>query len=124
MITYLELRTEIQRILKTLHPRVFFNVAPDDAVFPYVVFDLPNSVDSGDLENYVMDIDVWDTNTDTTTLETLIGTIDNALHRKSIVLGGKMGFVIYRENRLTLTDDDKRIRRRKYIYQVRTYQEY
>ena len=96
MITFLELRTEMQRILKTLHPRVFFNVAPDNAVFPYVVFDLPNSVDSGDLENFVLDIDVWDTNTDTTTLETLIGTIDNALHRKSIVLDGKMGFVIYR----------------------------
>ena len=124
MITFLELRTELQRILKTLHTRVFFNVAPDDAVFPYVVFDFPNSVDSGDLENYVMDIDVWDTSTDTTALETLIGTIDNALHRKSVVLSGKMGFVIYRENRLVLTDDDKRIRRRKYIYQVRTYQQY
>ena len=124
MITFLELRREIQKILKTLHARVFFSVAPSDAVFPYVVFDLPNSVDSGDLENFVLDIDVWDVATNTTTLETLIGTIDNALHRKSVMLDGKMGFVIYRENRLVLTDDDKRIRRRKYIYQVRTYQEY
>lgn len=124
MIKFLELRTELQSILKTLHARVFFNVAPDDAVFPYVVFDFPNSVDSGTLENYVLDIDAWDDSTDTTALETLIGTIDNALHQKAIMLDGKMGFVIYRENRLTLRDDDPRIRRRKYVYQVRTYQKY
>lgn len=124
MIKFSELRTEMQRILKTLHSRVFFQVATDKAVKPYVVFDFPNSVDSGTLENFVLDIDVWDDNLDTTTLETLIDTIDDTLHKKSILLSDKMGIVIYRENRLTLTDDDPRIRRRKYTYQARTYQKY
>lgn len=124
MITFLELRTALQAILKTLHPRVFFHVAPDTAEFPYVVFDFPNSIDSGYLENYVLDIDVWDVATDTTALETLIGNIDNAIHQKSLMVDGKLGFVIYRQNRLTLTDDDPRIRRRKYTYEMRTYQKY
>lgn len=124
MIKFSELRTEMQRILKTLHPRVFFQVATDIAVKPYVVFDFPNSVESGSLENFVLDIDVWDDSPDTTALEALIDTIDDTLHKKSILLSDKMGIVIYRENRLTLTDDDPRIRRRKYTYQVRTYQKY
>lgn len=124
MIKFAELRTEMQRILKVLHNNVYFQVAPDTATMPYVVFDFPNSVDSGTLENFVLDIDVWDDSPDTTALETLIDTIDVALHKKSILLNDKMGIVIYRENRLTLTDDDPRIRRRKYIYQAKTYQKY
>ena len=124
MIKFLELRTAIQTLLKTLHARVFFQVASDKAEFPYVVFDLPNSVDSGALENFVLDIDVWDVNADTTALETLINTIDEALHKKTILIEDKMGITLYRENRLTLTDDDPNIRRRKYTYQARTYQKY
>jgi len=127
MIKFVELRTSIQTVLKAMHDRVFFQVAPvapDNVVFPYIVFDLPNSVDSGSLETFILDVDVWDVATDTTALETLIGTIDNALHQKSIMINDVMGFVIYRENRLTLVDDDPRIRRRKYIYQARTYQKY
>jgi len=91
---------------------------------PYVVFDFPNSVDSGTLENFVFEVDIWDDSLDTTALETLIDTIDVALHKKSILVTDKIGIVIYRENRLTLTDDDPRIRRRKYTYQARTYQKY
>jgi hypothetical protein len=124
MIKFIEIRTTINTLLKTLHPRVFFQIAPDTAVMPYIVFDLPNSVDLGTLENFVLDIDVWDDNDDTTTLETLINTIDIELHKKAILITDKVGIVIYRNNRLTLTDDDPRIRRRKYIYQARTYQKY
>jgi hypothetical protein len=124
MIKFLELRTALQTLLKTLHARVFFNVAPDNAAFPYVVFDLPNSIDSGTLENFVLDIDVWDNAADTTALETLIGTIDESLHKKSIIVTDKIGIILYRNNRLTLTDEDPHIRRRKYIYQARTYQKY
>ena len=124
MIKFLEIRIAIQTLLKTLHSRVFFHVAPDTAIMPYIVFDFPNSVDSGILENFVLEVDLWDDNTDTTTLETLIDTIDAALHKKSILVSDKIGIVIYRDNRLTLTDDDPRIQRRKYIYQSRTYQKY
>lgn len=122
MIKVLEMRIAINQLLKTLHPRVFFHTADKDADFPHVVFDLPNSNDIGTLENFVLDIDVWDTNEDTTELETLIDTIDINLHKKTIFIEGKMGIIFYRENRLTLSDDDPRIHRRKYIYQAKTYQ--
>ena len=68
MIKVVELRTAIQTLLKTLHARVFFHVAPDATTMPYVVFDFPNSVDAGTLENFVFEVDVWYDCPDTTAL--------------------------------------------------------
>ena len=124
MIKVLEIRTVLQELLETLHTRVSFNVSSDKKAFPYVVFDLSNSIDIGALETFVLDIDCWDIDEDTTALETLIGNIDNALHKNTILIDDKMSITIYRENRLIPHDDDPRIRRRKYVYQVRTYQKY
>ena len=122
MIKIIELRTAIQALLETLHARVYFHDVPDDATMPYLVFDLPNSIDSGALENFVLDVDGWDANSDTTALETMMGTVDDGLHKKTILVTDKIGIILYRENRLGGEDDDVRIKRRKYIYQARTYQ--
>jgi len=121
---FYELRQQIQTLLKTIDDNIFFMVAKDNATFPYVVFDLPNSIDSGHLENFVLDIDVWDDNTDTTELEALCDSIDSAIHKHTIVVDDTFGVVFYRDSRLTLTDEDPRIRRRKYTYQARVYQNY
>ena len=123
MIKVIEIREIIQTALKSVHARVYYRLAPDTAVFPYLVYDLPNSNDDGTLEQFVLDVDAWDsTNGDTTGLETLIDSADKSLHRKTITVGDNLAVTFYRENRLTLTDDDPNIKRRKYIYQVRTFE--
>ena len=123
MIKVIEIRKIINIALKSIHPRVYYRSAPDTAVFPYLVYDLPNSTDDGTLEQFVLDVDAWEsTNGDTTGLETLIDSADKSLHRKTIIVGGDLAVTLYRENRLTLTDDDPNIKRRKYIYQVRTFE--
>ena len=118
---FTELRKIIQSQLKTAHQRVYFMDAPDDARYPYLVYDLPNSVDDGSLENFVLEVDGWDDSADTNVLEKLMDDMDNSLHRKTMVVGN-LSVTFYRDNRLTLTDDDKRISRRQYIYQARVYQ--
>lgn len=122
MIKMVELRTMILSSLKAVHPRVFFQQAPDDAMCPYIVYDLPNSTDDGSTEQVVLDIDGWDDKTDTTVLETLMDSIDKEIHRKTMTIPGQLSATFYRENRMALTDDDKRIRRRKYVYQIRTHE--
>jgi hypothetical protein len=121
-------------VLKSKHDRVYFQSAPSkiedpdnpgvyiSTPFPYIVYDLPNSVDDGSMEQFVLDIDAWDNKTDTTTLETLIDSIDKELHRKTVMINGVLAVTFYRENRLSLIDDDPTIRRRKYIYQIRTHE--
>jgi hypothetical protein len=121
MIKVIELRKAINTALKTVHPRVYFQAAPDDAIFPYLVYDLPNSVDDGYLEQFVLDVDGWDTTTDTTVLETLMDNMNKSLDGMTSTVDGLI-MSFYLDNRLSLLDDDPRIRRRKYTYQVRTYQ--
>ncbi|MFS0864125.1 hypothetical protein [Fredinandcohnia sp. 179-A 10B2 NHS] len=123
MIKVIEIRKVIKGILKSQHSQVYYEHASDKAVYPYLVFDLPDSIDDGSMEQFVLDVDGWDSpiNGDTTTLETLMDIVDKSLHRKTVVINNELSMTFYRENRLPLKDDDKRIRRRKYIYQVRTH---
>lgn len=135
MIKIIEIRKNIKTSLKSIHPnvldeggnsksRVHYENAPDDTGYPYLVYDLPNSIDDGSLEQFVLDVDGWDypVNGDTTALETLMDKVDKALHRKTVVIDAQLAITFYRENRIPLKDDDKRIRRRKYVYQIRTHE--
>lgn len=120
MTTIIELRKEIVTSLKTVHPRVYSKKAPKDAVFPYLVYDLPNAF-SEDPEIFIFDIDGWDDSEDTTALEILIDSVDALLHRKTIFTSGKVSATFYRDKKLSPTDDDPRINRRKYTYQIRVF---
>lgn len=122
MVKVIELRKIILASLKAKHPRVYFQAAPADAVFPYLVYDLPNSFDDGSMENFTLDVDGWDNVSDTTALETLMDGVDKELHRKTVIIAGQISATFYREHRLPLTDDDPNIRRRKYVFQVRTHE--
>jgi hypothetical protein len=116
------LRSVINSALKSIHPRIYYQSAPDDAVYPYLVYDLTNSIDDLSLEQFVLDVNGWDapTNGDTLPLENLMANVDSALHRKTKVIDD-MAVTIYRDNRLSLLDDDPRIRRRQYTYEIRTF---
>lgn len=112
-----EVRKALNTYLKTLHPRVYFQVAPENALFPYVVFDLPNSFSDGEGGEIVtLDIDGWDLNNtgDTTVIENLMKTI-NSLD-KQVLTTDEITVVFYLENKMALADDDKHIKRRKYTY--------
>lgn len=117
----IEIRKVIESKLQAITTKTYYQDADDDATYPYLVYDFPNSNDDGTLERFDMDVDAWDDSTNTTALETLIDSADKALHRLTVVVGG-LSMTIYRENRLSLEDDDPRLKRRKYIYQVRTYE--
>lgn len=116
----IEVRTALSAYLKTLHLRVYYQTAPEDAVYPYIVYDFPNSFSDGEgTEIITVDIDGWDYNdtNDTTVIETLMQTI-NALDKKTLV-SANMAVTLYLENKMPILDDDKRIKRRKYIYSGR-----
>jgi len=53
----------INTMLKSIHPRIYYRSAPDTAAFPYLVYDLPNSTDDGTLEQFILDVDAWDSTT-------------------------------------------------------------
>lgn len=140
MSTTLEIRRAVLTAIKSVHPRVWYEKAPDRAAFPYLVYLLQNAVNRPGLEQFLLDVDGWDApaNGSTAALETLMADVDQRLHKRVVSLtsdgsfvapyqysgsgADKLSFVIYRDRHFPLEDDDKRIRRRKYIYEVRTFE--
>lgn len=117
----IELRKIIQGQLKAIHPRVYFQMAPKTATFPYLVYDIPTINDDG--EGYqlaTIDIDGWDMTDDTTALETLMQTVNNALNKKSFVHNNTT-LTPFLESKLSLRDDEAKLKRRKNIYQGRIF---
>lgn len=113
----IEVRKAINTYLKTLHPRIYFQVAPEVVTFPYIVYDLPSSFSDGEGgEIITLDIDGWDMNNtrDTTVIETLMKTI-NAIDKKTLTTS-EIALTLFLDNKIPLLDDDKTIHRRKYTY--------
>lgn len=117
----IHLRREIIQLLRQYHDRVYFQKAPNNIAFPYVIYDFPNSFMDGDQEVFNLDIDIWDNKDDTTELEQMASSIWKGLNRYRH-LDEDIQFSIYRENRLPpLDEDEKNIKRRKLIFQVRYF---
>lgn len=124
MTKVLKIRKVITSLLKTVHLEVHHESATDDASYPFLVYDLPDSTDDGSMENFVLEIDGWDLpiDGDSTKLEVLMGEVDKLMHRKTTTIDG-ISLSFYREGRTTIRDPDKRLRRRQYTYQVRVHGE-
>lgn len=117
----IELRKIIQPLLETVNDEVYFVEASEKATFPYVVYNLPTSIDAeGTREDFILEIDVWDNAKDTAAIETLTQNIATLFNRKHSV-NSKVAVNFYRVNRQVLIDEDKSIKRRKLTYQAKTY---
>lgn len=109
--------------LKAIHPRVYFQMAPDNAPFPYLVYDFTQITNDGEeFETVAVDVDGWDmpADGDTTNLETLMQTVNDALNKKTLTAEG-LAVTFYLDRKIPLVDDNKDIRRRKYIYEARLF---
>jgi len=116
------LRKIIQEYLKAIHPRVYFQIAPSNAQYPYITYDISSiSADGEGMERVVIDIDGWDlpSNGDSTTLETLMENINSI--NKAILRGNNIQAVLYLDTKLAPIDDDKRIIRRRYTYEAKVF---
>lgn len=115
----IELRTILSDFLFTLYPRAYFEIAPDDAEFPYIVYDFPNVIADGEGgEIATLDLDGWDMNDtgNTSDIENLMTTINTGLDKKTLTTDN-LSITFFLENRMSIIDDnDKRFKRRKYTY--------
>ena len=118
-----KLRELLYPQLKSIHPRVYFQIAHDRAEFPYLVYDFTQIINDGEeFETVAVDIDGWDmpSDGDTTALETLMQTVNDALNKKTLTAEG-LAVTFYLDRKIPLLDDNKNIRRRKYIYEARLF---
>jgi hypothetical protein len=117
------LRKLLHPYLKSIHPRVYFQDAPDDAQFPYLTYDFTQITNDGEeFETVALDVDGWDmpAGGDTTALENLMESVNDALNKKTLTAEG-LAVTFYLDRKIPLLDDNKNIRRRKYIYEARLF---
>ena len=120
----IELRELIQAELEKVSARVYYQVAPESATYPYIVFEIPSLTDDGEyLQYFNLEIDGWDTPSDgsTSALEILMRSINDTIN-KAVLSTSDRSIVLFLKTKLTLTDPDTRIKRRKYIYDGRYYE--
>lgn len=128
----IELRRLLQAYLATIHPRVYFESAPDDALYPYLVVDFAPSFSDGEgLETVPVEIDGWDAPVDgnTTVLEQLMKSVNGNGNIKSptgldkrTLTDGQIYATFYLDSKATVTDPDPRIKRRQYRYQAKVFE--
>ena len=117
------LRKLLHPYLKSIHPRVYFQDAPDDAQFPYLTYDFTQITNDGEeFETVALDVDGWDmpAGGDTTALEILMQTVNDALNKKTLTAEG-LAVTFYLDRKIPLRDDNPAIKRRKYIYEARLF---
>jgi len=111
-----ELSQQVRIFLKTLHDRVYWEIAPENAIYPYIVYDFqlyPNG-EGGEL--VTLSVDGWDKTLvgDITALETLMAKV-KVLDTK-VITTDNISVVFFNENMLSVADDDKTLRHRSYNY--------
>ncbi|MBS4538216.1 hypothetical protein GOQ27_07060 [Clostridium sp. D2Q-11] len=92
--------------LKKYHPRVYRNRAPQNPIFPYIIYVLDNLVDSFPSEDYYIHIDVYDDgNKSVRAMENLADIIDNNINNKVLNIPG-LNIHFKREGRQFVGSED------------------
>ncbi|TYS68658.1 hypothetical protein FZC76_06845 [Sutcliffiella horikoshii] len=116
----IELRNALKPLLTLHYPKVYYQKVPDIIIYPHVVYDLPTSFVDEDIEVFNLDVDIYDNNLDTTSIEEISDKFWRGLD-KARYLDENIQFTIYRENRLPPINTDTNINQRKLIFQLRYF---
>lgn len=119
----IELRKALHPRLRAIHPRAYFQQAPDTAQFPYITYSFEMIPDGEGFELVVLDVDGWDMpiSGDTTQLENLMTDVDRAMNKTTLTTDDLV-VSFYSDRKLALEDDNPKIIRRKYVYQGRLFE--
>jgi len=119
----IELRKALHPRLRAIHPRAYFQRAPDTAQFPYITYSFEMIPDGEGFELVVLDIDGWDMpdDGDTTGLESLMSDVKRSMDKKTLTTDDLV-VSFYLDRKLALEDDNPKIIRRKYVYQGRLFE--
>lgn len=115
------LRTELQRLFKTLTTNVYYEGNQDPAVYPRLVFDLSEVTYDSGKTLYQLEINIIDYGTSTKIVENLADTVQSTLN-KYYFINDEIQFAVYRGLRQKVEEDDKQIIRRRLLFEIQLHE--
>lgn len=116
-----DLKKLIQGKLLTLTANVYHEQARDNALYPHIVFAF-KEVNLGDIsrQDYILEIDVWDKGTLTTTVDDLADSVEDLFHTENLPQENILP-TFYKIDRKAILDPDKTIKHRIIRFQIQNY---
>jgi hypothetical protein len=117
-----DLKKLVQTKLKTLTTNVYHELADKDAVYPHIVFTF-RRIDLQDLrrQDYILEVDVWDKEKDTTRVDNLADSVENLLQAQNLPQEHILP-TFYLIDRRNILDEDKNIKHRQIQFQIQNYE--
>ena len=117
-----DLKKLVQTKLKTLTTNVYHELADKDAVYPHIVFTF-RRIDLQDLsrQDYILEVDVWDREKDTTRVDNLADSVENLLQAQNLPQEHILP-TFYLIDRRNILDEDKNIKHRQIQFQIQNYE--
>lgn len=117
----IELRKQLQILFKTITANVHYEIAPDTSPYPYLVYELSQLTYSYGKAVLQLEVNILDYGTSTTTVETLSDTLQDMLN-KYYFINDKIQLTVYRLNRNTIQEEDKKIKRRRLTFEIQMHE--
>lgn len=117
----IDIREKIQTSLLTISSEVYYEDAPDDAVYPYIVLNIPDGFfDGASTTLDTIEVDVWDQSDSSIQSETLRQSIIDTLDGIVYLVNANFSIRLVFDRRMDIDDPDDRIKRKKSNFQIRS----
>lgn len=116
-----ELRKALTATLKTVATNVYYEQAPDNATYPYLVFDLTDIYHQDGKTLMELEVNVLDYGTNTASAELIADTLQETLHRADYI-NSFLQYRLYRGLRQKVEEEDKQLIRRRLTFELHLHQ--
>lgn len=112
------LKIQLTAILRAIFARVYYEDAPDDALFPYIVYSFGASYSNRYNEIVPLDIDVWDNNSSSANVDEIVADLKRNLEGLRYI-DDEIQFVLYYDRMLDTDSEDKTLKRKTVSFELR-----
>ena len=110
-----ELRRDIQQLLKSYYEKVFYRRSDSEEEYPYLVYTIEDI-----FQAKVLNIDIWSQGSNTEEVETIADIIEKI--DKEVITNENHALILYyNEDRKWVDDEDKNIQHINLSFEIRYY---
>lgn len=115
------IRTQLNKMFKTLNDNIYYEIADDDAPYPHLVYELKEIINDYGKTTYDLEVNIFDYGNSTSAIEQLGDDLGYLLD-KYYFINDEIQFASYKSTRIIVQEDDKKIRRRRLTFEIQAHE--